>query len=87
MHWRKFDEKKCFLFPIYSSSIVSWNGAQHICRSLIAQPLLISTTVEFIALQRHMKYTLHGDDPLTVAVHVHQGVWIQIDNSKWYLCA
>ncbi|CAF1073954.1 unnamed protein product [Adineta ricciae] len=81
-HWEKFDEKKCFLFPTHSSSIVSWNEAQHICRSLIAQPLVISTRTEFIALQRHMKYTSHEDDPLTVAVHFHQGIWIQIDN-KW----
>ncbi|CAF1569319.1 unnamed protein product [Adineta ricciae] len=79
-HWEKFDEKKCFLFPTHSSSIVSWNEAQHICRSLIAQPLVISTRTEFIALQRHMKYTSHEDDPLTVAVHFHQGIWIQIDN-------
>ncbi|CAF1548342.1 unnamed protein product [Adineta ricciae] len=33
-----------------------------------------------MALQRHMKYILHEDAPLTVTVHFHQGIWIQIDN-------
>ncbi len=76
------ETNKCLLFAISHSPGATWYEAQTICKALIAQPMLISSTDEFIALQHKIEYILHGDDALTATLYFHQGAWVQIDNGK-----
>ncbi|CAF3490181.1 unnamed protein product [Rotaria sordida] len=80
--WLKLQTNKCLLYAISHSSGVTWYEAKKTCKSLIAQPMIISNVNEFIALQDQIEYLLNGNDELAASLYFYQGAWVQINN-EW----
>jgi hypothetical protein len=80
--WLELETSRCLLFAISDSPGVTWFEAQTLCTSLIAQPMMIHTTDEFVALQRKIEYILNGHNALAATVYFHQGAWVQIDKGQ-----
>lgn len=80
--WVDLETDKCLLYAVSSSSGVKWFQVHRICKDLMAEPMLISSTDEFQALQRKTEYMLKGETALMATLYFHQGAWIDINNGK-----
>lgn len=80
--WLDLDKNKCLLYAASGSSGVISNRTESICKDLMAQPMVINSTDEFLTLQFQIEDLLNNQNTPAASVYFSQGAWVKIENGE-----
>jgi hypothetical protein len=77
--WFTLKSNRCLLFAFDPFQSMTWYNARTACQTLHAQPILINSKAEMIALQDQIENRLRESNISLSIDNVQQSVWITID--------